>query len=237
MIAHQKDWDTSAQRGKSSRSITSSSLKIATLTQQISEMNKNFLRMSQSNQQVNVDNPSCETCVDPHHYSVWDQTALSVNLFEISYCYCLLLQSCARDSNYCSYYCPLPPKVRRLLSLTTGLCGLVLIRSDSDSPDKDDFTKHISTPTSYITPPFIYANAILRAPSFFWIEPRIAGPPMLLQLLLRAGEHHDVSSRACRRWCALLIYLDISTDFILSSSENLSQGGPAFISTSGWAIS
>ncbi|GJT65678.1 hypothetical protein Tco_1017158 [Tanacetum coccineum] len=123
---------------------------------------------------------------------VWDQTALSVNLFEISYCYCLLLQSCARDSNYCSYYCPLPPKVRRLLSLTTGLCGLVLIRSDSDSPDKDDFTKHISTPTSYITPPFIYANAILRAPSFFWIEPRIAGPPMLLQLLLRAGNNTPI---------------------------------------------
>ncbi|GKA53388.1 hypothetical protein Tco_0746703 [Tanacetum coccineum] len=32
-------------------------------------MNKNFLRMSKSNQQVNVVNPSCETCGGPHHYS------------------------------------------------------------------------------------------------------------------------------------------------------------------------
>ncbi|GJU03253.1 hypothetical protein Tco_1113591 [Tanacetum coccineum] len=39
------------------------------LTQQIAEMNKNFLRMSQSNQQVNVVNPSCETCGGSHHYS------------------------------------------------------------------------------------------------------------------------------------------------------------------------
>nr|GFA55128.1 reverse transcriptase domain-containing protein [Tanacetum cinerariifolium] len=62
------DWDTSAQRGESSRSITSSSPEIATLTQQIIEMNKNFLRMSQSNQQVNMVNPSCETCGCPHHY-------------------------------------------------------------------------------------------------------------------------------------------------------------------------
>ncbi|GJZ09955.1 reverse transcriptase domain-containing protein [Tanacetum coccineum] len=50
MTAHHNDWDTSAQRGESSRSITSSSPKIATLTQQIAEMNKFFLRMSQSNQ-------------------------------------------------------------------------------------------------------------------------------------------------------------------------------------------
>ncbi|GJY78762.1 reverse transcriptase domain-containing protein [Tanacetum coccineum] len=69
MIDHHNDWDTSDQRGESSRSITSSSPKIAALTQQIAEMNKNFLRMSQSNQQVNVVNPSCETCGGPHHYS------------------------------------------------------------------------------------------------------------------------------------------------------------------------
>ncbi|GJR36800.1 reverse transcriptase domain-containing protein [Tanacetum coccineum] len=69
MIAHHNDWDTSAQRGESSRSITSSSLEIAALTQQIAEMNKNFLRMSQSNQQVIVVNPSYETCGGPHHYS------------------------------------------------------------------------------------------------------------------------------------------------------------------------
>ncbi|GKB09640.1 hypothetical protein Tco_0837952 [Tanacetum coccineum] len=68
MAAHHNDWDTSAQRGESSRSITSSSPEITALTQQITEMNKNFLRMSQSNQQVNVVNPSCETCRGPHYY-------------------------------------------------------------------------------------------------------------------------------------------------------------------------
>ncbi|GJS03400.1 reverse transcriptase domain-containing protein [Tanacetum coccineum] len=41
---------------------------ISDLTQQIAEMNKIFLRISQSNQQVNVVNPSCETCGGPHHY-------------------------------------------------------------------------------------------------------------------------------------------------------------------------
>ncbi|GKE46751.1 hypothetical protein Tco_1478009 [Tanacetum coccineum] len=69
MTTHHNDWDTSAQRGESSRSITSSSPKIAALIQQIAKMNKNFLRMSQSNQQVNVVNLSCETCGGPHHYS------------------------------------------------------------------------------------------------------------------------------------------------------------------------
>nr|GEY56175.1 reverse transcriptase domain-containing protein [Tanacetum cinerariifolium] len=68
MPAHQNDWDTIAQRGESSRSITSSSLEIAALTQQIAKINKNFIRMSQSNQQVNVVNPSCKTCGGPHHY-------------------------------------------------------------------------------------------------------------------------------------------------------------------------
>ncbi|GJR84080.1 reverse transcriptase domain-containing protein [Tanacetum coccineum] len=69
MTTHHNDWDTSAQGGESSRSITSSSPEITALTQHIVEMNKNFLRMSQSNQQVNVVNPSCETCGGPHHYS------------------------------------------------------------------------------------------------------------------------------------------------------------------------
>ncbi|GJS43606.1 reverse transcriptase domain-containing protein [Tanacetum coccineum] len=68
MTAHHNDWDTSAQRGESSRSTTSSSPKIATLTQQMAKMNKNFLRMSQTNQLVNVVNPSCKTCGGPHHY-------------------------------------------------------------------------------------------------------------------------------------------------------------------------
>nr|GEW91665.1 hypothetical protein [Tanacetum cinerariifolium] len=58
-----------AQRGESSRSITFSYPEIAALTQQIAQMTKNFLRMSQSNQQVNVVNPSFETYGGPHHYS------------------------------------------------------------------------------------------------------------------------------------------------------------------------
>ncbi|GKA71682.1 reverse transcriptase domain-containing protein [Tanacetum coccineum] len=69
MTAHYNDWDTLAQRGKSSGSITSSSPEIAALTQQIAKMNKKYLRMCQSNQQVVMVNPSCETCGGPHHYS------------------------------------------------------------------------------------------------------------------------------------------------------------------------
>nr|GEV68977.1 reverse transcriptase domain-containing protein [Tanacetum cinerariifolium] len=69
MTAHHNDWDTSSQRCDSSRLITSSSPEIAALTQQITKINKKFLRTSQSNQQVNVVNPSCETFGGPHHYS------------------------------------------------------------------------------------------------------------------------------------------------------------------------
>ncbi|GKA51147.1 reverse transcriptase domain-containing protein [Tanacetum coccineum] len=54
MTAHHNDWDTLAQRGESSRSTTSSSSEIAALAQQMAELTKNVLRMSQSNQQVNV---------------------------------------------------------------------------------------------------------------------------------------------------------------------------------------
>nr|GEX13587.1 reverse transcriptase domain-containing protein [Tanacetum cinerariifolium] len=68
MTPHHNEWDTSTQRGESSRSITSSSLEIASLTRQIAEMNTKILRMCQSNHQVNVVNPSCETCGGPHHY-------------------------------------------------------------------------------------------------------------------------------------------------------------------------
>ncbi|GKC61048.1 reverse transcriptase domain-containing protein, partial [Tanacetum coccineum] len=68
MTAHHNDWDTSAQRGKSSRSTTSSSPEIAALSQQVIEMSKNLLKMCQSNQQVNMVNPSCETCGSPHQY-------------------------------------------------------------------------------------------------------------------------------------------------------------------------
>ncbi|GJV22006.1 reverse transcriptase domain-containing protein [Tanacetum coccineum] len=49
MTAHHNDWDTSAQRGESSRLITSSSPEIAALTY-------------------------CETCGDPHHYSECQST-------------------------------------------------------------------------------------------------------------------------------------------------------------------
>ncbi|GJY51569.1 reverse transcriptase domain-containing protein [Tanacetum coccineum] len=69
MTAHHNDWDTSVQNGESSRSVTFSSPEIATLTQQIVEMNKKFLRMCQSNQQVNYVTPSCEACGGPHYYS------------------------------------------------------------------------------------------------------------------------------------------------------------------------
>nr|GEX69746.1 reverse transcriptase domain-containing protein [Tanacetum cinerariifolium] len=48
MTAYHNDWDTSAYRSELSRSIISSSPEIASLTQQIAEMNKNSLRMSQS---------------------------------------------------------------------------------------------------------------------------------------------------------------------------------------------
>ncbi|GJY71614.1 hypothetical protein Tco_0475317 [Tanacetum coccineum] len=53
----------SAQRGESSSSITPSSPGIVSLTQQIAEMNKKFLRMCQINQQVNYVTPSCELVV------------------------------------------------------------------------------------------------------------------------------------------------------------------------------
>ncbi|GKC15656.1 hypothetical protein Tco_1012438 [Tanacetum coccineum] len=42
MTAHHNDWDTSAQRGESSSSITSSSSEIAALTQQMVEMRKDM---------------------------------------------------------------------------------------------------------------------------------------------------------------------------------------------------
>nr|GEX37881.1 reverse transcriptase domain-containing protein [Tanacetum cinerariifolium] len=68
MTAHHNDWDTSAQRGESSRSTTSSSPEIAALAKQMAELTKNVLRMSQSNQQVNVVNLSCETYGGPHQH-------------------------------------------------------------------------------------------------------------------------------------------------------------------------
>ncbi|GKA00114.1 hypothetical protein Tco_0672664 [Tanacetum coccineum] len=69
MTAHHNDWDTSAQRNESSSSITSSNPEIASLKLQMEEMNRNFTRMLQTNQQVNTVTPSCETCGGPHSYN------------------------------------------------------------------------------------------------------------------------------------------------------------------------
>ncbi|GJV81216.1 hypothetical protein Tco_1517086 [Tanacetum coccineum] len=66
MIAHHNDWDTSAHRGESST--TSSSSEIAALAQQMVEMRKDMLQMFCSNQQVNSVTPSCETCGGLHSY-------------------------------------------------------------------------------------------------------------------------------------------------------------------------
>ncbi|GKE33587.1 hypothetical protein Tco_1452909 [Tanacetum coccineum] len=69
MTAHHNDWDTSAQRNESSSSIISSNPEIASLKFQIEEMNRNFTRMLQINQQVNTVTPSCETYGGPHSYN------------------------------------------------------------------------------------------------------------------------------------------------------------------------
>nr|GEY98179.1 reverse transcriptase domain-containing protein [Tanacetum cinerariifolium] len=47
MTAHHNDWDTSAQRSKSSSSITSSDTKIAALKAEMAEINKNLMRVLQ----------------------------------------------------------------------------------------------------------------------------------------------------------------------------------------------
>nr|GEY93319.1 hypothetical protein [Tanacetum cinerariifolium] len=67
MTAHHNDWDTSAHRGESSSS-TTSSFEIAALTQQMAVMRKDILQMYRSNQQVNSVTPSCEICGGPHSY-------------------------------------------------------------------------------------------------------------------------------------------------------------------------
>ncbi|GJS17613.1 reverse transcriptase domain-containing protein [Tanacetum coccineum] len=60
--------DISEKRGDSSSSITSSSLEIAALTQQMVEMRKDMLQMYRINQQVNSVSLSCKTCGGPHAY-------------------------------------------------------------------------------------------------------------------------------------------------------------------------
>ncbi|GKD72307.1 reverse transcriptase domain-containing protein, partial [Tanacetum coccineum] len=68
MTTHHNNWDTSSQRGESSGSTTSFP-EIAALANQMAELTKCVLKMSQSNQLVNVVNQSCETYGGPHHYS------------------------------------------------------------------------------------------------------------------------------------------------------------------------
>ncbi|GJT17919.1 reverse transcriptase domain-containing protein, partial [Tanacetum coccineum] len=68
MTTHHNDWDTSAQRSESSSSITSSNPEIAALKLEMAEINKNLMKMLQTNQQVNFVTPSCETCSGPHFY-------------------------------------------------------------------------------------------------------------------------------------------------------------------------
>ncbi|GJU16566.1 reverse transcriptase domain-containing protein [Tanacetum coccineum] len=68
MTAHHNHWDTSAERGELTRSTTSSSPEMATLNKKLDDFSNAILKMSQSNQQVNVVNQSCETCGGPHRY-------------------------------------------------------------------------------------------------------------------------------------------------------------------------
>ncbi|GJY90966.1 reverse transcriptase domain-containing protein [Tanacetum coccineum] len=69
ITAHHNHWDTSAERGELTRSTTSSSLEITTLNKKLDDLSNVILKMSQSNQQVNVVNQSYETCGGPHCYT------------------------------------------------------------------------------------------------------------------------------------------------------------------------
>nr|GEV59413.1 reverse transcriptase domain-containing protein [Tanacetum cinerariifolium] len=70
MTVHHNDWDTSAQRSKSSSSITSSSdTEIAALKVEMAEINMNLMRVLQVNQQVKAVTPICETCSGPHSFN------------------------------------------------------------------------------------------------------------------------------------------------------------------------
>nr|GEU30154.1 reverse transcriptase domain-containing protein [Tanacetum cinerariifolium] len=69
MTAHHNDWDTSAQRSESSSSITfSSDTKVAALKDEMTEINKNLMRVLQVNQQVKAVTSNCETCGGPHSF-------------------------------------------------------------------------------------------------------------------------------------------------------------------------
>ncbi|GKE56489.1 reverse transcriptase domain-containing protein, partial [Tanacetum coccineum] len=69
MTTHHNHWDTSVERGELTRSTTSSSPEIGTLNKKLDNLSNVILKMSQSNQQVNVVNQSCETCGGPHRYT------------------------------------------------------------------------------------------------------------------------------------------------------------------------
>nr|GEX54575.1 reverse transcriptase domain-containing protein [Tanacetum cinerariifolium] len=70
MIAHQNDWDTSAQWSESSSSITSSSdMEIAALKAKMAEINKKLMIVLQVYHQVKAVTPNCETCSGPHSYT------------------------------------------------------------------------------------------------------------------------------------------------------------------------
>nr|GEX40047.1 reverse transcriptase domain-containing protein [Tanacetum cinerariifolium] len=70
MTAHHNDWDTSAQQGESSSSITSSSdIEIAALKADMAEINKNIMRVLQVKQQVKAVTPNYETCGGPHSFT------------------------------------------------------------------------------------------------------------------------------------------------------------------------
>nr|GEX36708.1 reverse transcriptase domain-containing protein [Tanacetum cinerariifolium] len=63
ITAHHNDWDTSAQRGESSSSITSSfDLEIVALKAKMAKINKNLMRVIHVNQQGKAVTPSYETC-------------------------------------------------------------------------------------------------------------------------------------------------------------------------------
>nr|GEV57176.1 reverse transcriptase domain-containing protein [Tanacetum cinerariifolium] len=70
ITAHHNNWVTSAQRSESSSSITSSfDTKITALKAEMTEINKNIMRVLQVNQQVKAVTPNYETCGGPHSFS------------------------------------------------------------------------------------------------------------------------------------------------------------------------
>nr|GEU52276.1 reverse transcriptase domain-containing protein [Tanacetum cinerariifolium] len=70
MTAHQNDRDTSVQRSESSSSITSFfDREIVALKADMTEINKNLMKVLQINQQVKAVAHSCETCGGPHSYN------------------------------------------------------------------------------------------------------------------------------------------------------------------------